>query len=92
MFHAELGTFQGQLVDIHTAPDATKFYKARAEPFVLRDKIEQELEWLVQEKFIQPVSSSERAAPIVPVVKKNGSIRICGNYKLTANLPISSDR
>ena len=28
---------------------------------------------------------SEWAVPIVPVVKKDGSVRICGEYKLTVN-------
>ena len=34
---------------------------------------------------IQPVQFSDWAAPIVPVLKKDGSLRICGDLKLTFN-------
>ena len=32
--------------------------------------------------MIEPVSFSDWAAPIVPVVKGDGTIQICGDYKL----------
>ena len=84
-----LGTFSGPPVDIQIASDAKpKFYKARSVPFMLKEKIEEELDRLVSEKVIEPVKSSKWAAPIVPVVKQDGKIRICGDYKLTAN-PVS---
>ena len=35
--------------------------------------------------MIEPIEFSESAAPIVPVLKKDGSIRICGDYKVTIN-------
>ena len=49
----------------------------------LRDKLEQELEHLQRDGITEPVRFSEWAAPMVPVVKTDGSLRICGDYKLT---------
>ena len=61
------------------------FHKARPVPFALKTKVEQELERLERERIITPVQFSDWAAPIVPVVKSDGSIRICGDYRLTVN-------
>ncbi|CAG2233162.1 Uncharacterized protein K02A2.6 [Mytilus edulis] len=62
-----------------------KYFKARPLPYALKDKVEMELERLEKEGQIQQVEFSDWAAPIVPVVKENGSIRICGDYKVTVN-------
>ena len=35
------------------------------------------------EGFIEPIQFSDWAAPIVPIVKKDGRIRICGDYQVT---------
>ena len=79
-------------MDIDVVPGIMpKFYKARSVPFVLKDKIENELDRLLQQGVISPVKTSEWATPIVPVVKKCGSIRICGDYKLTANIASTTD-
>ena len=47
--------------------------------------MEQELECLKQQKVIEPVQMSEWAAPIVPVLKTDGSFRIYSDYKMTIN-------
>ena len=44
-----------------------------------------ELKRLQQLGVIEPVTTAEWAAPIVPVIKGDGSIRICGDYKLMVN-------
>ena len=40
----------------------------------MRAKVEQELDRLHQQGIIEPVQFSDWAAPIVPVLKQNGSI------------------
>jgi hypothetical protein len=51
----------------------------------MHDKVEQALDKLQQEGVIFPVKLSEWAAPIVTVLKADGIIHICGDYKLTVN-------
>lgn len=78
---------------IHIKSDVTpKFMKARTVPFHYRKMVEEALEDLVRENVLEPVSCSEWAAPIVPVLKADKrSIRICGDFK-ELNKQIQCDR
>ncbi len=51
----------------------------------MRNKVENELDHLEKEGVIEKVQAADWAAPIVPVMKQDGSVQICGDYKLTAN-------
>lgn len=86
LFKEELGTLRGTKVRLHVKEGAKpKFCKARNVPYVMKEKLEKELKRLEDEHIITPVQFSEWAAPVVPVIKQNGSIRLCGDYKMTVN-------
>ena len=76
------------LVDPQVNP---KFYKPRTVPFALKHKVENELNRLEKEGIIKKVQSAEWAAPIVPIMKEDGTIRVCGDHKVTANQAILVD-
>ena len=58
-------------------------------PYAYRDKVEEELTRLVSEGILEPIDSSDWAAPIVPVIKSDKkSVRICGDFRVTVN-PVS---
>ena len=59
--------------------------QARPLPYAMKEKVEQELDRLQKAGVITPVEFLDWAAPIVPVVKSDGSLRICGDYSVTVN-------
>ena len=69
-----------------------RYCKPRPVPLAMRAKVESELDRLQEEGVIRPVEFSEWAAPIVPVLKASGDIRICGDYKVTINQAVKVDK
>lgn len=67
------------------------FCKARSVPFRLHPMIEKELQRLESEGILVKVDTSEWATPIVPVIKKNGQIHICGDFSVTLNAQLIVD-
>ena len=61
------------------------FLKARPVPYALRRRMEQELPRLEEEGIVYKVSQSNWAAPVVLVPKKDGTLRVCGDYKMIVN-------
>ena len=55
-----------------------EFCRPRPVPHALREHIEGELKCLESEGFVERVSHSDWAAPIVVFPKRDGSVSICG--------------
>ena len=86
VFNAELGTLKNVEVKSKAKSDAIpKFCKAHPLPYAFVDRVETELDRLLNEGIFGPIAHSDWAAPIVPVIKPDGRIRICGDYKQTVN-------
>ena len=89
VFKNTLGTLKDFKAHIHVDPSAKpKYCKARTIPYAVKTKVEEELNRLVSEGTLEPVQISEWASPIVPVIKPDKSVRICGDFKQTIN-PVS---
>ena len=86
VFNDNPGVLKNVTVDFNIdVEEKPIFHKARQPPYSMRAGIEDELERLQREGIIEKVKFSKWATPIVPVMKTDGSIRICGDYKNTLN-------
>lgn len=86
LFQPGLGTLQNITAKLYlkegSKPVREKAYRI---PLALRETVESEIDRLVKEGIIEPVEYSEWASGVVPVLKENGKIRLCGNFKPTIN-------
>ena len=61
-------------------------------PFAMKDIVGQKLDRLEEQGALKKVEFSEWVAPIVTVPKKEGQIRVCGDYKVTINQALTVDQ
>ena len=86
VFKEGLGELRSVKAKIYVSKgEQPQFFPPRPVSFALRQKVEEELERLQSLGVIRPVQFSDWAAPIVPVMKADGRVRICGDYKITIN-------
>ena len=86
VFRAGLGTYSGPPVSIFVDADAVpKFCPARSVPYAWRGAVDSQLSRMEDEGIIESVAHAEWASPIVPVIKDDGTVRVCGDYKRTLN-------
>ena len=92
VFRKELGTPKGVQAHLEVDTEARpKFYKPRSVPYAVKGSIEQDLKKLERLGIIE-VKYSDWAAPINPVTKAAGIIRICRDYKVTVNSILKVDQ
>ena len=86
VFSEGVGTLKGHKADLKVEEGCQpSFHKPRQVPYALRPKVEAELTRLEEDGILSKVEYSEWATPIVPVVKRNGSVRVCGDFKISVN-------
>ena len=86
VFDKDLGCMKGVEVTLEVKSEVKpKNFKPRSVPYILKQKVADELDRLCNLGIISPVKTAKWATPIVPVVKKDGPIRICGDFKSTVN-------
>ena len=69
----------------------TRRPKCFSVPFALK-AVGQELDWMEAARVLECVSHSNWSAPIVPEPKKDGQIRICGDFKVMVNPVLRVDQ
>uniref|UniRef100_A0A1Y1N2I4 RNA-directed DNA polymerase n=3 Tax=Photinus pyralis TaxID=7054 RepID=A0A1Y1N2I4_PHOPY len=86
LFKDELGLYAFSKIKLNLVPGAIpKFMKPRVLPVAYKEKVELELDRLEKNNVISLIQNSEWGTPLVPIFKKDGSLRLCADYKLTLN-------
>ena len=86
VFQSGLGNMKSFRAHLHLKEGAhPKFCRPRAIPFAIKECKGRELDRLEETGIVIKENYSEWAAPIVPVPKQDGFIRMCGDFKVTIN-------
>ena len=82
VFSEGVGTLKGHKADLKVEWGCQpSFHKPRQVPYALRPRLTR----LEKDDILSKVEYSEWATPIVPVVKRNGSVRVSGDFKVSFN-------
>jgi len=93
VFDNGLGYCNKVQAHIQLKPNAIpKFFKPRSIAFAYIEGVKEEIQRNVEAGILQRVDTSTWAAPIVPIRKPTGKIRICGDFKVTINPQILVDQ
>ncbi|KAK4314476.1 hypothetical protein Pmani_014181 [Petrolisthes manimaculis] len=86
VFRCNLGEYKGSPVKLYIEKTAKpRFFKARPVPYAIKKKVQEAIEKNVQLGIWESTDYSDWAAPLVPILKSDGSVRLCGDYKITVN-------
>lgn len=86
LFDGGLGKYKYLQVHLDVIPNSKPiFCKPRPVPYAFREQVDAELLRLETAGVITKTVSCEWGTPLVPVLKSNGGVRICADYKITIN-------
>lgn len=86
VFENRLGAYNICEISLDIVSDAKPiFFKPRPVAFAWREKVESKLRKMIDDGIIEQIDNSEWGTPLVPILKPNGDLRICGDYKVTLN-------
>ncbi|XP_017467286.1 PREDICTED: uncharacterized protein K02A2.6-like [Rhagoletis zephyria] len=86
VFKEELGEYREHTVKLSLVGNPTPiFCKPRPVPLAWKEKVEQQINQLVNKGVLVQVETSDWGTPLVPILKSNGELRLCGDYKSTIN-------
>lgn len=92
VFSNELGTFKYAKISLSLKNNAKPvFLKPRPIPLAYRKEMDEQLDTMVRNGILTPTETSEWATPLVPIIKSDGKLRLCGDYKSTVNSQLKEE-
>ena len=86
LFREEPGKLKGFNAHVEVEPKAALiFIKPRRVSYYMRSKLDAEYKGLQDTGIMEPVRYARLALPAVPVLKQEGSVQVCDDYKVTVN-------
>ena len=86
LFWEELGKLKGFKAHVEVELNAAPiFIKPHPVSNYMRSKLDAEYKHLQDTGIMKPVRYARWVSPAVPVLKRDGSVRVCADYKVTVN-------
>ncbi|XP_065195816.1 uncharacterized protein LOC135827216 [Sycon ciliatum] len=86
VFGDDQGCLKATTAQLTLQPDAKpKFLRARQLPLSLKAQVGAKIRRMEAAGIVSRVDWSDWATPVVPVPKPNGTVRLCGDFKVTVN-------
>lgn len=90
IFSGTIGVVNGHPVHIHILPTVSPVaFRPRPVAIALQESVRVEIQRLLNEGVLEPVDTTTTpitwATPVVVAIKSNGSVRICGDFRVTIN-------